>query len=107
MDGNAANWIALSVVTLVNIGGWAFTKIYTCGRLSQKVKDLDGTVNNGLVEQVSKTNVEVANLSSRVKILDDTIHNGITEKVNEINASLNNLGGKVDTFIDLTKNRRE
>jgi len=47
------SWIALGVITVINVGGWAYTKVYGYGKLEQKVKNLDCILNDGLVKEVS------------------------------------------------------
>lgn len=47
------SWIALGVITVVNIGGWAYTKIFGYGKLKQTVESHDCILNDGLVQEVS------------------------------------------------------
>lgn len=61
-----STWIALGAITLINVVGWVYTKVYTYGKLEQKVKNLDDTINNGLVHKVD-------NLSNDVSTLEGTV----------------------------------
>lgn len=67
------SWISLGVITAINIIGWVYTKVYTYGKLEQKVKDLDNTINNGLVDKVGE-------LSNHVSTLEGTINTYIKIK---------------------------
>ena len=60
-------WIALVSITVVNIGGWAYTKVYGYGKLEQKVKSLENTVNDGLVERVNEINTNVAKMQGTLE----------------------------------------
>jgi len=75
------SWIALGGVTLLNVFGWVYTKVYTYGGLTQKVKNLEGKVDDGLVEKVD----------------------GLVGKVSEVSVNLAKLEGTVHTYIELTK----
>ena len=60
------SWIALGGLTLLNVSGWVYTKIYTYGRLEQKVKDLDKDINDGLIDKVDKMGNHVAKLEGTI-----------------------------------------
>ncbi len=57
----AAPWIALIVITLVNIGGWAISY----GKLNQKVDTVNDILNNGLVKKVDTMNTTMAKMEGR------------------------------------------
>ena len=59
MDGNM---VALIVVTLANICGWAISY----GKLRQKVNDMDDILKNGLIKKVDGMSNVVASLDSRL-----------------------------------------
>lgn len=80
MDGT---WLALIGITLLNVGGWVYTKVYTYGSLTQKVKDMD----------------------EKIKDLDNTINNGLVEQLGKVSVDLAKLEGSVNTFIDITKRK--
>jgi len=58
---NAA-WIAVAVITLVNIGGWAISY----GKLKQKVDTLNDILNNGLVKKVDDISTTTAKMEGRL-----------------------------------------
>jgi len=67
-------WIAVGVVTVVNVAGWAYGRSYNYGKLWQKVNQHD-------------------------KVLSD----GLPGKVDEMSDRLAKLEGTVSTYIDITK----
>lgn len=56
-----APWIAVIVITLVNIGGWAISY----GKLKQKVDSMNDILSNGLVKKVDDMNTTMAKMESR------------------------------------------
>lgn len=70
------SWVALGVITIVNIGGWAYTKVYGYGKLKQTVQCHDDILNNGLVQEVS-----------------------------DMRACLAKMEGTLSTYIELTKEK--
>jgi len=62
------------VITLINVVGWVYTKVFALGRLKEKVERHE-------------------------KVLD----NGIVKELNELKSQVANLTGTVQTYIDLTK----
>jgi len=67
-------WIAVGIVTAVNVGGWVYGRSYNYGKLWQKVNSHD-------------------------KVLSD----GLPDKVDEVSDRLAKLEGTVSTYIDITK----
>ena len=59
MDGGM---VALIVITIVNICGWAISY----GKLKQKVSDMDDILNNGLIKKVDNINNTMAGMKSRL-----------------------------------------
>jgi len=59
MDGSM---IALIVVTVVNICGWAISY----GKLKQKVSDMDNILNNGLIKKVDNMSNTMSGMESRL-----------------------------------------
>ena len=70
------SWVALGIITGVNIAGWAYTKVYGYGKLKQKVEGHDAILNDGLVQEVS-----------------------------DMKATIAKMEGTLNTFIDLTKEK--
>jgi len=67
-------WVAVGIVTAINIGGWVYNRTYSYGKLRQKVNNHE-------------------------KILSD----GLPEKVDELSTKVAKLEGTVNTYIDITK----
>lgn len=76
---NLISWLVLVSITLLNVGGWVYTKVYTYGKF---VGQIDG-------------------LKEKVKGLDDTINNGLVDKVGEVSTSVARLEGTISTYIKL------
>ena len=62
-DGVLSALIGAVIVVCINAIGW----ILTYGRLSQRVDDLNKTVNNGLCHKVEETRTSVAQLRGNVE----------------------------------------
>jgi len=67
-------WVAVGIVTALNVGGWAYNRNYSYGKLWQKVSNHEKILNNGL-----------------------------PGKVDELSDRLAKLEGSVSTYIDITK----
>jgi len=76
--------MALAAVTVLNVGGWIYTKTYTYGKFVG----------------------EIQGLKQKVRDLDDTINNGLVEKVTEVSTHVAKLEGTVSTYINLTKDKK-
>jgi len=63
-----AEFIALIIITVVNIAGWAFTRIHTYGTLEQKVQQHDKILNDGIVKDLNDLKSQVAGLEATVKL---------------------------------------
>ena len=74
------SWIVLGGITVVNIAGWIYTRVYTYGKRYGKLEE-------------------------RVKNLDDIINNGLVQQVSEMQATIARMDGTLNTFIELTKRR--
>ena len=73
----------LVIVTVINILGWVYIRVYSYGSLNEKVKNMD----------------------DNIKRLDDTINNGLTERIDKVSVHLAKLEGKVSTYIELSKDK--
>jgi len=59
MDGSI---VALIIITIANIGGWAISY----GKLKQKVSDMDDLLNNGLIKKVDNMSNTMAGMEGRL-----------------------------------------
>jgi hypothetical protein len=72
------------VVTVINIVGWGYTKVYGFGKLNGRVDNLEKTTDR------------------HEKLLTE---DGLIEKISECKNQISNLKGSVDTYIELTKDK--
>jgi hypothetical protein len=78
--------ITAIVVTVINIIGWGYTKVAAIDRV------------NGRVDNIEKT------CERHEKYLTE---DGLVDKVSECKAEISNLKGTVQTYIDLTREKRQ
>jgi len=74
--------IAIVSITVANIIGWIVTlkkESFNYGQLTQKVEDMDDTINNGLCEKVDSISRHVAMLEGKVDIYIE-LHSRIDRK---------------------------
>ena len=71
-----AEFIALIIITVVNIAGWGFTRVHTYGKLEQKVQQHDKILNDGIVKDLNDLKAQLAGLEATVKIYIDLTKRG-------------------------------
>ncbi|MGQ9545905.1 MAG: hypothetical protein ACUVTR_01900 [Dehalococcoidia bacterium] len=59
--------IPVVIVTVINIIGWVYTRVYSLGRLNEKVERHERLLNDGLVSELSQLKAQVAALDATVK----------------------------------------
>jgi len=78
------SWITAVVLIVINVVGWGYTKVYGFGKLNGRIEKLEETAERH----------------------EKTLNNGVVQEMSKVKAQLAALEGTVQTYIDLTKDRK-
>ena len=65
------SWVALIIITLLNVAGWVYTKQFALGKLNEKVERHEKLLNDGIVKELSALNAKVAGLTGTLNTYID------------------------------------
>jgi len=75
------SFLAVIIISVINVAGWVYTRVYSMGKLNGKVEKLE----------------EIC--GRHEKVLND----GLVQGLGELKAEVAGLTGTLNTYIDLTK----